>query len=403
MRPFPRTQGRAGRYSSGLLAPLLALACGGSSAPKDAGEGAKAKPAEVGAPSGLATAPSLDPSTLPGSIVFLSERDGNLEVYRWRAGAEPERLTNDPRADFVAEVAPDGSGWTRIATEEGAVPEAHREQLSWVPTTGNPVLVGPSGRRARAASWAPDRSFVVFESDAALPAGDELAGPPTESFSDVWRWEPGGTLTRLTQTEHGAFEPAVSPNGRSIAFVSTRDGNPELYLMGSRGEQPRRLTDWRRDDMVPRWSPEGTRLAFLRREQGGERLFVLTIPDEEDEEGEEGEPRRLVATAEGERVKHADHAWSPDGTQLVYTVHRPGQPPHVALTEVASGRTRVVSPEGLHATMPSWSPDGQALVLVGTEGDPEALDLYAVRLADGAWVRLTDAPAPDWQPRWTAL
>jgi Tol biopolymer transport system component len=179
--------------------------------------------------------------------------------------------------------------------------------------------------------------------------------------------------------------------------VSTRDGNPELYVMAADGSAARRLTTWRRDDMAPAWSPDGTSLAFLRREQGGERLFVLALPEGDGEPTE----RRLVATADGEKLKHAEHAWSPDGTRLAYTVHRPKLAPHVAVTDVADGRTRVASPPGLRATMPSWSPDGRYLVFAATEGDPAALDLYAVRLDDGAWVRLTDAPAPDWLPRWT--
>lgn len=336
--------------------------------------------------------PTLDPGTLPGSLLFISERDGNLEVYRWRAGAELERLTNDPRADFPVEAPPDGSGWTRVVTEEGPVPEAHVEQILWMPREGAPVSVGPAGRRARGPSWAPDRSFVVFESDA------------DQAFSDVWRWEPGGATRRLTTTENGAFEPVVSPDGRRVAFVSTRDGNPEIYVMAADGSAPRRLTDWRRDDITPVWAPDGERLAFLRREQGGERLFVLAVPRDDGPPGE----RRVVATVEGEKLKHADVAWSPDGTRLAYTVHRPKQAPHVAVTVVADGRdpadggTVVVSPPGLRATMPSWSPDGRYLALAATAGDPAALDLYAIRLGDGAWARLTDDPAPDWLPRWTA-
>ena len=86
--------------------------------------------------------------TLPGSILFISERDGNLEVYRWRAGAKPERLTDDLRSDFPVEQAPDGSGWTRVVSEEGPVPEAHVEQIVWMPREGAPVNVGPAGEES---------------------------------------------------------------------------------------------------------------------------------------------------------------------------------------------------------------------------------------------------------------
>lgn len=328
-------------------------------------------------------APALDPASLPGTIYFVSERDGDLEAYRWRAPATIERLTTDPRGDFVAEVDPLGSGWTRVSTRDGRSPEEHREQLSWVPAAGEPVDIGPEGRRARSPSWAPDRSFVVFESDA------------DGAFSDLWRWNrEGGTLTRLTRTEHGAFEPAVSPDGRSIAYVSTQDGNPELYLMAIDGAEPRRLTQWRRDDMAPRWSPDGGRLAFLRREQGGERLFVLTL-------GADGVQEARVGPEEpGAPLIHAEHAWSPDGRRLVFTEHRPGKPPRLMVADLGSDELRSVSPPSLRSTMPSWSPDGRYLAFAGTESDPEALDVYVVALDGGASVRLTSAPASDWLPRW---
>jgi len=370
-----------------LVPALLGLwACGdGALEPTVAGSVSsetKAKTDDAKASDPAMAAGTLDPTTLPGSILFVSERDGNLEVYRWRAGAAPQRLTEDSRADFVGEVS--AAGWTRVSTQDGAAPEDHREQLWWMPYAGEPIPVGTIGRRARSASWGPEQAFVVFESDA------------EGAFSDLWRWSREGTPLRLTQVEQGAFEPAVSPDGRFIAYVSAQDGNPELYVMKADGTEARRLTDWRRDDFTPRWSPDGRRLAFLRREQGGERLFVLDLP----EQGESVE-RRLVPTAEGERVKHADHVWSPDGTLLAYTVHRPQQSPRVVVSDASDGRARVVSPEHLRATMPSWSPDGKYLAMAGTEEDPKALDVYVVMVAGGAWAKLTTHAAPDWLPRWS--
>lgn len=376
---------RAGGWALGSA--LVVVGCSEPAAP-EAGA-AQGSPAAAGATKDAAQGvkaaePELDEASLPGSIYFVSERDGNLEAYRWRAGAGPERLTDDPGSDFVAEIDPKGSGWTRVVTLDGDSPEAHRERLWWMPTEGEPVAIGVEGRRARGPSWAPDRSFVVFESSA------------EGAFSDVWRWSrDDGALSRLTRTEHGAFEPAVSPDGRSIAYVSTHDGNPELYLMGADGSEPRRLTEWRRDDMAPRWSPDGKRLAFLRREQGGERLFVLEL-----HEGGRVSEQRLLPTEPGEQVIHADHGWSPDGRHLVLTEHRPRQAPRVVTVELESRSPRPLSPASLRATMPSWSPDGRFVAFAGTEEDPDALDLYVASVADGRTARLTTHQASDWLPRW---
>ena len=399
-----RSLGRVSRGGTNrgrwLGALLLVVACGRATEPR-AGQTAPAKRGPEGEQPNEAPASersttvskgggSLDTSALPGSILFVSERDGNLEVYRWRAGAELERLTDDPRADFVGEVPADGSGWIRVITEDGASPEEHREHLVWVPTQGDAVPIGEPGRRARSAHWAPDRSFVVLETDR------------EGAFSDIWRWEPGGALRRLTRTEHGAFEPMVSPDGQRVAYVSTQDGNPEIYVMAADGTHARRLTQWRRDDLSPRWSPDGTHLAFLRRERGGERLFVLDSTAPQEPARAEPSEQRLVPTIEGEQVKHADHVWSPDGSALAYTVHRPDTAPQVVVTTVEDRASRVVSPGHLRATMPAWSPDGRHVVFAGTEQQPDALDLYVATRDGKAWARLTRDPAPDWLPRWSA-
>ncbi|MCH9681026.1 MAG: hypothetical protein K0V04_06310 [Deltaproteobacteria bacterium] len=377
-----------GRWTLGLGFALLWGGC--TQSPKAAGDKGEASAAASAAGKDEAKPaavpqPSLDATTLGGTILFVSERDGNLEIYRWQATKPLERLTDDPRADFVAEVGPKGVGWTRVVTTDGAAPEDHREQLMWMPAGGEPVPFGVSGRRARGAAWTPDRSFVVYESDA------------EGAFSDIWRWAPGSAATRITTTEHGAFEPAVSPDGQQIAYVSTQDGNPELYVMSVEGGTPRRLTTWRRDDRTPRWSPDGTMLAFLRREQGGERLFVLSGLADAD-----GQPleKRLLATADGERVRHAEHTWTADGRRLVFEVQRPKQLSRVMVSDL-EGNARVVSPTHLHATMPSLSPDGKRVAFAGTLDDPAALDIYVVELEGGAWAQLTRHAASDWLPRWS--
>ncbi|MEM7159966.1 MAG: LpqB family beta-propeller domain-containing protein [Myxococcota bacterium] len=328
---------------------------------------------------------ALDLQALPGTIHFVSERDGNLEVYRWRAGASVERLTDDPRDDFVAEVAPGGQGWTRVRTAGGHDAQQYREGLTWMAAGGPGVDFGAIGRRARSPSWSLQRDFVVFESD------------DQSRFSDLWRWDGHGAPRRLTTTRDGAFEPAVSPDGQHIAYVSSDPGNPEIFVMDADGSEPRRLTHWRRDDLSPRWSPQGSTVAFLRRERGGVRLQRLELHDDGTHE-----ERPLVITQPGERVRHAEHRWSPDGQRIAYTVHRPGVAAQVVVTELATGQTQVVSPPGLTASMPSWSPQGSHLVVAAFEDDPDAMDLHIVEVATGASARLTDDPAPDWLPYWSA-
>ena len=70
--------------------------------------------------------------------------------------------------------------------------------------------------------------------------------------------------------------PAWSPDGRRIVFTSTRDGDPEVYVMNADGSEPRRLTTTPGRDAHPSWSPDGRTIAFQSpRLDGHTRLFLM--------------------------------------------------------------------------------------------------------------------------------
>jgi dipeptidyl aminopeptidase/acylaminoacyl peptidase len=97
-------------------------------------------------------------------------------------------------------------------------------------------------------SWSPDGTRLAI--DAESPLASDLFR------SEIWVMDlEAGTCTQITSGLDDGFSPAWSPDGSRIAFVSTRDGNPEIYVMNVDGADQRRLTTHRGTDGQPAWRP----------------------------------------------------------------------------------------------------------------------------------------------------
>jgi TolB protein len=132
-------------------------------------------------------------------------------------------------------------------------------------------------------AWSPDGSEIAFACDCSGDSGVyvvDVAGGNQKKVahgeSNNPRWSPDGsriayntqrgqihvvdvtTGTDVQLTEEAEnFDPAWSPDGQFIAFMSDRDGNLNLYVMTSQGQEERALTSTPVDESAPAWPPEG--------------------------------------------------------------------------------------------------------------------------------------------------
>jgi len=87
--------------------------------------------------------------------------------------------------------------------------------------------------------------------------------PKAQSASHIWMMSVGGGAPRqLTMHEKGESAPAFSPDGKQLAFISSRDGTANLYLLPLDGGEARKLTKISTGTADPRWSPDGKWIAF---------------------------------------------------------------------------------------------------------------------------------------------
>lgn len=248
-------------------------------------------------------------------------------------------------------------------------------------------------------------------------------------------------LNRAVTNSDLNVSPSLSPDGRLLAFLSTRDlFGIDLYLAdATTGRVIRRLVSasqtphfdaLRSIDSAGSWSPDGQRLAIAVIERGDNRLAIVDVEGREVERrikvpGVESlanpswfpDGRSIVFTGmttagysdlyridlESEQVTRlTDDRWgdlhptvSPDGGTVAFITERGSDqrsleyvPMRLALLDVATGAVRVldVFPGARHIA-PQFSPDGRTLYFIA---DPEGVsDVFAYEVATGATSRVT--------------
>ncbi len=276
-------------------------------------------------------------------VYFASRRDGALALWRVKVGGgEPERLTPGSGPESHPGLDPAGQRLA-YATDRSAanVLLADRQGATLPVTTGWSSSQQPA--------LAPDASFVVY-----------VAKRQGGNFC-LWRRDladglPIGGETRLTDQDGNASHPAISPDGRWLAYylIDPASGNRDIWTVSARGGAPLKVTDDPAPDAMPAWSPDGRRLAFVSERAGLAALFVVAI----DEGRPVGEPAMIPTPGLA-----ADYpAWSPDGRRLAFlgsadleenafTIAADGRDPPVRLT---AGRD-LHQIRWIHATGEIWA------------------------------------------------
>jgi Tol biopolymer transport system component len=214
-----------------------------------------------------------------------------------------------------------------------------------------------------------------------------------------------GPLGRATAEASSTAALAVPGGGvppTGIAFVSTRDGNQELYLIQADGSGLARLTDHPAIDSDPSWSADGRQIAFRSRRDGTTDIFVMSVDDLA--------PVNLIGDAFETGFDEFAPCWSPDGTTLALITDRfqlhwaDGCSGHVvALMPATGGGKSIRRAETVKGNQRSvaWSPDGQYLAFSSHCGSDTVIHLYLLDVATGHVRRLTEDPSRNIYPAWS--
>lgn len=204
-----------------------------------------------------------------------------------------------------------------------------------------------------------------------------------------------GVLMQLTHLEQdSAFAPEVSPDNTHIVFYATRDGEeyPEshnLWIAERDGSHATQITDRPGGAWDPVWSPDGRRVLFASEVDGTPQLFIINA---------DGTDARQVTDLNGIRGRSD---WSPDGETLSTYIGSAWD--RDIYTFDTNGENMRQLTDGLGNLAPSFSPDGRWITFMSYRHHPQqdlGCEIYIMRV-DGSDVRrLTDNDICDWQPRW---
>ena len=190
-------------------------------------------------------------------IAFRSDRDGVDDIYVMNAdGSNVRRLTTNAFVGSVCSWSPNGRQIAFVSYRDYVLHgDAGDTDLFVMNADGTGVTaltdnnIDDFGDHA---SWSPDGKFFVFSRSA--------PGTNSQTTSEIWVMNANGTkarqLTGLAGSEGYNNNPTWSPNGKRIAFNSTRDGmtNEEIYTMKPDGSDLKRLTNSPNNDAVPSWT-----------------------------------------------------------------------------------------------------------------------------------------------------
>ncbi len=202
------------------------------------------------------------------------------------------------------------------------------------------------------------------------------------------------SFSQMTDLPGSEMMPALSPDGRSVAYVAPGAGGADIFLLRVGGRNPVNLTaDAPEPDGAPCFSPDGQRIAF-RSERGGGGIFVM---------GATGESARRAADS------GFNPSWSPDGREIVVSTAAFPSPlarggrGALRAVDVATGKARAIPTPG-DAVQPAWSPHGHRIAYWSIHGDGRR-DLWTVPAAGEQGAagarRVTDDAAVDWSPAWS--
>jgi TolB protein len=231
-----------------------------------------------------------DPSWSPDGtqIAFRSRRDGSSDIFIMGAdGNRPFNLVNDPEDSFLDEFAPkwnpDGS-ILAIYTDRFQPPIGNCRQgslgvhhLGFI-SLDNPDYFGNPSIVKHFDDWPGEQQTLGWAADGASLAFSSICN---QENLQIFTWDRNTrSVSPLTGENYSASTPTFSPDGRFLAFSSARDGPVDVYMIALETGEIRNLTNSPSMDRQPTWSPDSSFIAFTTDRDGNNEIYITDLKGE---------------------------------------------------------------------------------------------------------------------------
>lgn len=236
-------------------------------------------------------------------IAFISERDGNTDIYLTRAdGSGLVNLTNSAANEYFPRWSPDGAQISCHVYSPGVQAGQGDAKIHLINVaTGESALVNTGFANSKFASWSPDGSQLVF------------SGQDGGSFDLFIIDLRTGNVRRITEGPEDDYFPSWSPDGKGIAFVRVDGAEREIFKVDLDTLEAVNLTNRAGEDSWPDWSPDGRSIAFASNRTGNLEIYVMNA---------DGSGQRQLTNTTG--YNNREPFWTADGNHIVFGSNRDG-------------------------------------------------------------------------------
>ncbi len=166
----------------------------------------------------------------------------------------------------------------------------------------------------------------------------------------------GTNLTKIIEVPSLLLAPKWSPDGKTMAFTSFQEDNPDLYFRSLVGAgTTRKIMGFRGINLPGTWSPDGKKLLLTLSIDGNEEIYSMNI-----------DGLQLTRLTNHFAID-VSPCYSPDGQQIAFVSNRAGSP-QIYVMNADGSNVRRLTFDGNYNTSPSWSPKGGKIAYEGMVG-----------------------------------